>query len=488
MSQSEANKKNTSQPFSIDSDAGWASMSKLLDEQMPVLPAEDEKKKKRRWLVFFPILAAASVISFFLITPEKSTSVNSGDKLSETQTQPFAKEQKKPADFSESNQVPVNTAGNDVAATTNSNTPASVPGDKSMSNIDLAAPDINSNPLSQQSDPAGAIAGGANIGSGTRNIETLAAIHQNAQKTKRSTTKRSPVTNTSGTLNANAVFLNADAGFEINTLNSSPVTNINTDHSDTYTALQSGAEQNLDIAALSRGNVTMPDANDKMESETTVPVKRNTPNKKQFEWMAGMGVEKGLNNKNLGYHFTSKIMLPLSGKFSLSTGLVLLNGNGNVVSEDAYTKTFDTNTSVVKNVTKTTTFKSFKYLSVPVSLVYKIKPELYIGAGIQNSFLIKYKETENLELYDGNMNFLSSYPTADVDVGTIRMGQIEPATKVNKYDPRLLATVGYVYKHLRVEVNYERGIKNAVKSIGYTNIFNTGKAETLGVSLFYNLK
>lgn len=465
MSETEANKKNTSQPFSINSDAAWASMSTLLDEKMPVLPVEDEKKKKRRGFIFFPILAAASVIGFFLFTANKTTPGHSKDGN-------------------------INLVKDEVIAAENK-THENVPQHGITTNEDLFHISHDSNSIS--------------VTNTTIDNDNVVAVAQNPEiaQSVYTTNPKAIKINTPdiGNEDSGSVSLMAikntnsqllyhtgidDALINSTLVSSKPVTANHNDF-DTYAALLSNTEQELNIAELSKSTVVVSDSSGKTPAENTANKKETPQKKNQFEWIAGVGVERGLKNKDLGYYFTSKVLLPVSNKFSVSTGLVLLNGNGNVMSEDTYTKSFMTNTTDVKNVTKTTTFRNFNYISVPVQLVYKIKPQLYIGAGLQNSFLMKYKETESVELYDVNMNFLATYPTSVVDVGTIRMGLIEPATKVNKYDPRMLATIGYSYKNLRLEINYERGLKNAIRPIGYSE-YRTSKTETLGLSLFYNIK
>ena len=469
MSETEANKKNTSQPFSIDSDAGWASMSTLLDEKMPVLPVEDEKKKKRRGLIFFPVLAAASVIAFLIFTvnktaPDHSKNGSANDVESRTMAIENKSTENIPQQAITKNGDPSQESGAGSQTATNQNT---------GSNNDNVIAVTNST-----QNPATASATNTNIN--VAKINTTETGTAQGAKHSRLVTRN----NTSSRLLYSAVIEDDYSS------NATVYSNTGTTHNyiDTWSVLHSGTELKLNIADLSKSDVIIPDTSvNKAEEQHTAGKKDTKQKKNQFEWMAGAGVERGLKNKDLGYYFTSKVMFPISHKFSVSTGLVVLNGNGNVKSEDTYTKSFMTNTTDVKNVTKTTYFRNFNYISAPVQLVYKVKPQLYIGAGIQNSFLMKYKETENVELYDVNMNFLATYPTSIVDVGTIRMGQIEPATKVNKYDPRILATIGYTYKSLRLEINYEHGLKNAIRPIGHSQ-YSTSKTETLGLSLFYNIK
>ena len=422
MSETEANKKNTSQPFSISSNTAWASMNALLDEKMPALPVEE--KKNHKIFILFPILAAAVVFSFFVITTYKTTPHHSNNNGN-----PFLKPVGKAALYN---------SGKNISHTgiARNNTPAH--GISSTAN--------NSNHNAGKKYPL--------------NTHTKTRLHD-IVKTNEIAENSLPVRHV--------------------------IEKINPVSFNKYAALQQDKKPDINIARLSNKNVITGSA-DTTTKEIGTQQEIQEQQKNQLEWMAGAGIERGLKNKDLAGYLTSKIMLPLSGKFSIGAGLVLLNGNGNVASEDVYTRSFATNPTVVKNVNKTTTFRNFTYISVPVQLVYKIKPSLYIGAGFQNSFLIKHKETENVELYDVNMSFLATYPTTAVDVGTISIRQIEPATRVTKYDPRILGTVGYSYKKWRLEINNEQGIKNAIEPADHYSSYSTGKTQTLGASLFYNIK
>lgn len=195
--------------------------------------------------------------------------------------------------------------------------------------------------------------------------------------------------------------------------------------------------------------VAAPQTVDSVNNHDSVPAKNKSKARvsKKVQFYAGVGINlsawsnnKGsFNSGDINIHPGISLVLPISNKLSLHTGLWAFSTvRGKEASSKEKEIVNNIGSSIYYNVNTTSIIKA-SYFDVPVTLHYAITPRWSVGSGLQISKLYKLNIQEQQESYDYNDNRFSATVQQYVSTPTQAAMALQKKAEIKKYEPRFVA-------------------------------------------------
>jgi hypothetical protein len=194
-----------------------------------------------------------------------------------------------------------------------------------------------------------------------------------------------------------------------------------------------------------------------IEIEKTLPVQKKTEKAaaKKVKVFAGAGINispaahdipQSFNLKNWNVHPSVTVILPLSPKFSVHTGLSAFSTiSGREVSTKEKELVTNLSPDVYYNI-KTTSIVKASYFDLPVTLHYSINNNWSVGSGLQLSRLNKVKIKEEKESFGYNNTLYAATVDQYNASPMIARAAFQKKLEIKKIDPRFV-----------IETNFEKG-------------------------------
>ena len=194
-----------------------------------------------------------------------------------------------------------------------------------------------------------------------------------------------------------------------------------------------------------------------IEIEKTLPVQKKTekPAAKKVKVFAGAGINissaahnipQSFDFKNWNVHPSVTVVIPLSQKFSIHTGLSAFSTiSGKEVSTKEKELVSNLSSNVYYNI-KTTSIVKASYFDLPVTLNYSINNSWSVGSGLQLSRLNKVKIKEEKESFDYNNALYAATVDQYNASPMIARAAFQKKLEIKKIDPRFI-----------LETNFEKG-------------------------------
>ncbi|MGN6297089.1 MAG: outer membrane beta-barrel protein [Ginsengibacter sp.] len=194
-----------------------------------------------------------------------------------------------------------------------------------------------------------------------------------------------------------------------------------------------------------------------IEIEKTLPVQKKTEktSAKKVRIFAGAGINisptthdipQSFNLKNWNVHPSVTVVIPLSQKFSIHTGLSAFSTiSGKEVSTKEKELVTNLSPDVYYNI-KTTSIVKASYFDLPITLHYSINKNWSVGSGLQLSRLNKVKIKEEKESFGYNNALYAATVDQYNASPMIARAAFQKKLEIKKIDPRFI-----------VETNFEKG-------------------------------
>lgn len=172
---------------------------------------------------------------------------------------------------------------------------------------------------------------------------------------------------------------------------------------------------------------------------------------KRIQVFAGAGLNLSIgNNSNNSFNFSNlnvhpgiTVVLPLSAKLSLHSGVwafSTLHGKEVITKEKELVNNFAGN--VYYNINTTSIIKA-SYFDVPVMLHYSINKNWSVGSGLQFSKLYKVSIKEEKESFDYNNTLASASVSQYNRTPMAAAAAFQKKVEIKKFEPRFVAEVNF---------------------------------------------
>ena len=183
---------------------------------------------------------------------------------------------------------------------------------------------------------------------------------------------------------------------------------------------------------------------------------------KRIQVFAGAGLNLSMGNNgnnsfnfsNLNVHPGITVVLPLSGKLSLHSGLwafSTIHGKEVITKEKELVNNFAGN--VYYNINTTSIIKA-SYFDVPVMLHYSISKNWSVGSGLQFSKLYKVSIKEEKESFDYNNTLASASVSQYNRTPMAAADAFQKKVEIKKFEPRFVAEVNFEQNRFLFSAGY----------------------------------
>jgi hypothetical protein len=183
---------------------------------------------------------------------------------------------------------------------------------------------------------------------------------------------------------------------------------------------------------------------------------------KRIQVFAGAGLNLSIgNNSNNSFNFSNlnvhpgiTVVLPLSGKLSLHSGLwafSTIHGKEVITKEKELVNNFAGN--VYYNINTTSIIKA-SYFDVPVMLHYSISKNWSVGSGLQFSKLYKVSIKEEKESFDYNNTLASASVSQYNRTPMAAAAAFQKKVEIKKFEPRFVAEVNFEQNRFLFSAGY----------------------------------
>ncbi|MEO6838913.1 MAG: outer membrane beta-barrel protein [Ginsengibacter sp.] len=238
----------------------------------------------------------------------------------------------------------------------------------------------------------------------------------------------------------------------------------------------------------------------KMEKTISLQKKSTNSFSKKVELYAGAGINissagnnfaNSFNFKNLNIHPSVTVIIPLTRKLSLHTGLSAFSTiQGKEVSAQEKELVNNLSSNVYYNINTTSIIKA-SYFDLPLTLHYSINKSWSVGSGLQLSRLDKVKIKEESESFDYNNRLYSATVNQYSASPMVARAAFEKKLEIKKMEPRFIVetnlqqgrflfSAGYYYSLeksiiLKEDYNSSRQYRNEYFKLGIQYRFLGGK-------------
>jgi len=183
---------------------------------------------------------------------------------------------------------------------------------------------------------------------------------------------------------------------------------------------------------------------------------------KRIQVFAGAGLNLSIgNNSNNSFNFSNlnvhpgiTVVLPLSGKLRLHSGLwafSTIHGKEVITKEKELVNNFAGN--VYYNINTTSIIKA-SYFDVPVMLHYSISKNWSVGSGLQFSKLYKVSIKEEKESFDYNNTLASASVSQYNRTPMAAAAAFQKKVEIKKFEPRFVAEVNFEQNRFLFSAGY----------------------------------
>ena len=198
---------------------------------------------------------------------------------------------------------------------------------------------------------------------------------------------------------------------------------------------------------------------DKAKSVTSQKKAEKVSKKIQVFAGAELNISIGNNNNsfnfsNLNVHPGITVVLPLSAKLSLHSGLwafSTIHGKEVITKEKELVNNFAGN--VYYNINTTSIIKA-SYFDVPVMLHYSINKNWSVGSGLQFSKLYKVSIKEEKESFDYNNTLASASVSQYNRTPMAAAAAFQKKVAIKKFEPRFVAEVNFEQNRFLFSAGY----------------------------------
>jgi hypothetical protein len=186
-----------------------------------------------------------------------------------------------------------------------------------------------------------------------------------------------------------------------------------------------------------------------------------TPFSKKAQIFAGGGLNIS-GGKTINLHPGATLIIPLSRKFSLHTGIwAFSTTHGTKVSTQERELVSNSSSSVSYNINTTSIIKA-SYFDVPVTLHYALNSHWSAGGGLQLSKLYKVSIKEQKEGFDyNNIRIQSTVQQFSASPSGVPSG-FQKKVEVKKFEPRLVAETNFRQGRFLLSFGYYYGIGKTI--------------------------